>query len=244
MQNINSGSSTETLKLQAANNRATGSAFVSENNGSNRASELITLKYIGAKTAAVLQSASIAAADITTKAVSFRMLVDAGVNPGVAAKIRREYSLSWSFSSGDDLTRRSTQVRGLGADEAAWVAASAGDWAKETDANATTPKPTTGQADAPQTPWASTVDRSVDAETDGSGDSFAAEAAWRKRSRPTPLTTLESISQSDADILAEAGIISVRSLATANAERVADVLELDRETVQLWHTEARESHNV
>jgi len=216
---------------------------VSDNNGNNRASELLTLKYIGEKTAAVLQSASIDAPDVTTKTVSFRMLVEAGVNPGVAAKIRREYSLSWSFSSGADLTRRSSQVRGLGDDEAAWVAASAGDWVAEAEKNAPQSE-NCHRTEATQTPWTQNGTSATNVETGGRGDSFTAEAVWRNLNRPTPLTTLESLSTPDIERLGEAGITSVRSLATANAEHVADVLKLDRETVQLWHTEAKEAHDL
>ncbi|QZP38105.1 DUF7409 domain-containing protein [Halobaculum magnesiiphilum] len=87
------------------------------------------LKFVGPATAAVLADAPFGAADVREKAVSYRMLIDAGVNPGVAARIRREHSLAWSFESeGEDLARRSSQVRGLGDAERAWVAASSGDW--------------------------------------------------------------------------------------------------------------------
>ena len=91
------------------------------------------LKYVGPATAEVIAGASFGPEAIVEKTVSFSMLLDAGVNPGVAARIRREHSLPWSFETEDrrDLDRRSSQVRGLGDGERAWVSASAGDWTEE-----------------------------------------------------------------------------------------------------------------
>lgn len=91
------------------------------------------LKFVGPATAESLATASFGAEAISRKTVSFSMLLDAGVNPGVAARIRREHSLPWSFETEDrqDLDRRSDQIRGLGDGERAWVAASSGDWAEE-----------------------------------------------------------------------------------------------------------------
>jgi len=147
------------------------------------------LKWVGPATAEALGDADFDAADLADKRVSCHMLVEAGVNPGVAAKIRREHSLAWSFESTDDLDRRSAQIRGLGDAEAAWVA----------------------------------------------------EAAWRERSAPTPLTELDSVGEDDAAALSEAGITSVRSLATADPEHLADVLELDGDRVAAWHEAARDA---
>lgn len=182
------------------------------------------LKFIGPKTAAVLDEASFGADAIRKKRVSFRMLVEAGVHPGVAAKIRREHSLAWSFRSGDDLERRSAQIRGLSEGEAAWVAASSGGWTDRAD----------------DTEAARTIEL---AETDGSGDAFDAEVAWRTRSRPTPLTTLDIIDETAETLLADAGITSVRSLATTDPDRVAEVLAVDQLTVRQWHQVAREHHD-
>ncbi len=190
------------------------------------------LKFVGPKTAAVLDEASFGADAIREKRVSFRMLVDAGVHPGVAAKIRREHSLAWSFSSGDDLERRSAQIRGLSEDEAAWVAASSGGWADQAD-----------RVNNPPGVTEPDLQTAESAETDGSGDAFEAEAAWRTRSRPTPLETLDVIDTAAETLLAEAGITSVRSLATADPDRVADVLALDRSTVRQWHQLARDQYD-
>jgi hypothetical protein len=236
---------------------------------------LESIRYVGPATASVLESNGFGSTAITGKRVSYRMLVDAGVNPGVAAKIRREHSLSWSFSSGGDLDRRSTQVRGLGTAEAEWVAASAGDWQQETDqqstggssgdivdpgaasetseaseetdieSTATTPWPTHGISTSHTASSASTtVDKpTVNTVTDGSGDASSAEAAWRARSRPTPVTELADVDSPAADLLAEAGITSVRSLATADPARIAAVLELPSTLVDMWYQCARDVYD-
>ncbi|VTT86502.1 Vng0682c [Halorubrum sp. DM2] len=216
--------------------------------------ELVDLKWIGPATEEVLSDAGLTAAAVREKGVSYRALVDAGVNPGVAAKIRREHSLSWSFEAGDGLDRRSTQVRGLGSEEAAWVAASAGDWASDgsgsegdTDDGADS---TTGDWE-PAGDWPSvggaddaTPEDDV-AAADGSGDPVAAEAAWRTRSAPTPLSTLSVVADDGnaVDLLADAGISSVRSLAAADPDRIADVLDLDAARVGRWHAAARDARN-
>ncbi len=115
------------------------------------------LKFVGPATAESLSTASFGPEAIRHKTVSFSMLLDAGVNPGVAARIRREHSLPWSFETEDrqDLDRRSDQIRGLGDGERAWVAASSGDWAEaETDDD--TPDAGTADDDTPDLPgdWA------------------------------------------------------------------------------------------
>ncbi|GAB6878449.1 hypothetical protein JCM17823_07230 [Halorubrum gandharaense] len=240
--------------------------MVSEDADGDSGEEPADLKWVGPATAAVFETGDLSAADVRDKRVSFRMLVDAGVNPGVAAKIRREHSLSWSFEAGDGLDRRSTQVRGLGSEEAAWVAASAGDWESsddvdadagaETDTTASgdwTPTGTrsaagddAGAGDTPATDaesaWvsASKADDPDSTVADGSGDPVAAEAAWRTRSKPTPLSTLDVVANDPdaAGLLAEAGITSVRSLATADPEHVADVLDIADERVAGWHAAA------
>lgn len=223
---------------------------------------LESVRYVGPATAAVLEREGYDAAAITEKRVSYRMLVDAGVNPGVAAKIRREHSLSWSFDSGSDLDRRSEQIRGLGSAEAEWIAASAGDWADGPTADdtpvdgdietAAEPDSTDEVDDSWGTdvrPWpthgeSTATDTAADAAatTDGSGDAISAEAAWRARSKPTPVTDLEVVDETAATQLAEAGITSVRSLATADAEHVADVLGLLNEVVDEWYRAARDAH--
>jgi hypothetical protein len=61
--------------------------------------------------------------------------------------------------------------------------------------------------------------------------------------KPTPVDELDAVDAASADQLAEAGIISVRSLATADAEHVADVLELSKAVVDEWHQAARDAHD-
>jgi len=211
-----------------------------------------SVRYVGPATAAVLDREGYDATAITEKRVSYRMLVDAGVNLGVAAKIRRENSLSWSFDSGSDLDRRSEQIRGLGSAEAEWVAASAGDW--EDNSTAADEPDSTDEADdswgTDVKPWPTHGESSVvetattdeAATTDGSGDAISAEAAWRAQSKPTPVTDLDAVDEAAAEQLAEAGINSVRSLATADAEHVADVLELSEAVVDEWYWAARDAY--
>lgn len=234
------------------------------------------LLYVGEATAAVMAEAGIAAADVRRKAVSYRGLVDAGVNPGVATKIRREHSLHWSLDErGADLDDRSRTVRGLRDGERDWVAASGvdladgsdgdstaeGDWSPSGDgataADATADGERSSLTDGDWTPsrdvdrntgspdgdWTPSADdgRSASAEpaeTDGSGGAEAAESAWRERSRRVPLTDLAAVDERDAERLGEVGVTSVRRLATADPEHVADVLDVDEETVAEWHAAA------
>lgn len=214
---------------------------------------LQSVRFVGPATAAALADSGYDVTAITDKRVSYRLLVDAGVNPGVAAKIRREHSLSWSFDSGGDLDRRSTQVRGLGAAEAEWVAASAGDWTAE--AAVDTDEGDRDESDADEdgagwptepTPWPThgeSVAVDTAAATDGSGDAISAEAAWRARSKPTPVGELAAVDEAAVDLLAEAGINSVRSLATADPEHVADVLGLSKDVVDGWYRAARDAYD-
>ncbi|KAB1188509.1 MULTISPECIES: helix-hairpin-helix domain-containing protein [Haloferax] len=247
--------------------------------------ELQDLKFIGPATEDLLESSDIDVESIVDGEVCYRDLVQAGVNPGVAAKIRRWHSLAWSFNSGDDLDRRSSQVRGLGDDERAWVAASSGNWDAddEKESGDWTPTGTSDQSttssnesptrDGDWTPSGSTSggerqtqsgDWTPTGETgtakeqpnqrgdwtprgrsgtsaDGSGDAVAAEAAWRERSKPTPLTTLEGVDEDDAELLAEAGVRSVRRLATSDPEHVADALQIDEATIREWKSQARDA---
>ncbi|KAB1196336.1 MULTISPECIES: DUF4332 domain-containing protein [Haloferax] len=229
--------------------------------------ELQDLKFVGPATEELLESSDIDVESIVDGDVCYRDLVEAGVNPGVAAKIRRWHSLAWSFNSGDDLDRRSTQVRGLGDDERAWVAASSGTWKEDEDDTASgdwspsgASSETTTADDGPTRdgdwtpsgePTGSNSDRTHNVTqggdwtpsnsgttADGSGDAVAAEAAWRERSKPTPLTTLDGIDEDDAELLAEAGVRSVRRLATSDPEHVADALEADEETIREWKAQA------
>jgi hypothetical protein len=235
------------------------------------------LKFVGSATAEVIVDASFDAEDIADKRVSYSMLVAAGVNPGVAAKIRRCHSLSWSFDSGSGLDRRSEQVRGLQDGERAWVAASSGDWTEQSDESAdsgevgelgetaetgadreedwtpgdgpATPSRAGGGDDATTTDdwtpgdWGdagAAVDDTDggDATADGSGDAVAAESAWRERSVPTPVTVVEGVASDDAEQLADAGVTSVRSLATCTPELVADILGFEQSQVETWQERA------
>jgi hypothetical protein len=93
--------------------------------------ELTDLQYIGPATASTLETESVSPADVREKRVSYQMLVDAGINAGVATKIRRWHSLPWTYDSEEHhLDRRSQTVRHLQDDEREWVAASS-DWREE-----------------------------------------------------------------------------------------------------------------
>lgn len=185
------------------------------------------VRWVGPATAAVLEDAEFDATAIPDKSVSYEMLIDAGVNPGVATRLRKEHSLHWSFGGSDDsLEQRSEKVRGLQDGERAWVAASSGDW------ESAEPE-TTETTDGDWTPTGR-------ASTDGSGAAEAAEAAWRERSKPDPITDVPGVDEEIAEVLAEAGVTSVRSLATADPEHVADSLELDPDRVTEWRDAARD----
>jgi len=79
---------------------------------------------------------------------------------------------------------------------------------------------------------------------EGSGNDGAAdvdrESAWRQRSVPTPLTAVEGFDDEVVTTLRKAGIGSVRRLATADPDSVADALELGVERVRAWRDRARE----
>lgn len=233
------------------------------------------VKFVGAATAPLVEAAEFTARDVAERRVSYRMLVDAGVNPGVAAKIRRHLSLSWSFESGDDLSRRSEQIRGLREEERAWVASSYGDgdgddtsdagdeadaetastsedeWvaaagARETAGDAgrdVGPRQDASDQFTAEASWVAQSALGDGAETasaDGSGDPVAAEAAWRERSKPTPITAVSGVGEARAERLAEAGVTSVRSLATADPELLAEVTGLPVASVRKWHVAASE----
>jgi len=215
-------------------------AIVSTAEGRDAPPETLTdVRFVGPATAAVLSEAEVAPADVTERRISFNQLVEYGVNPGVAARIRREHSLSWSFeSSGEDLDRRSTQVRGLDDDERAWIAASAGDWEAAAEARAEEGPATDGAA---ATADGATADGSDDpTAADGSGDPTAAEAAWRERSSPVSVRVVEGVDEATARRLAEGGVRSVRALATLNVESAADALELDVDDLAALRERARQ----
>lgn len=175
--------------------------------------ELTDLRFVGPATATALRAAGVSSADIAEKRVDHETLRDAGVNPGVAARIRREHSLAWSHTAGGDLSNRAKNVGGLGDAERDWVAASSGDWENHEG------------------------ERSVETGTDWRTD----ESAWRQQSAPDPVTVLDEVSEDDAERLAEAGVTSVRTLANADAERVADSLGLEAKQVTAWKAAARDA---
>jgi hypothetical protein len=250
--------------------------------------EFEELRFVGPKSAPLLAASEISVADIWKKRVSYRDLTDAGVNPGVAAKIRREHSLSWSLDGGGtDLDRRSDQIRGLDDDERAWIAESSG-WS-ESDSDADAEADGSGNATAGEAVWQARTNELADdddSDTDGSpstageaawraGEMTAvdeaedaddtddrdaddadrdaaaadrdaaaadrdAESIWRDRSAPTPLTAVDGFDDDVATTLRKAGIGSVRRLATADPESVADALDIDLERVRSWRQRARD----
>ncbi|MFB6091109.1 MAG: helix-hairpin-helix domain-containing protein [Halobellus sp.] len=237
--------------------------------------EFEDLHFVGPKTAPVLEDSGIAIADVCEKRVSYRDLTEAGVNPGVAAKIRREHSLSWSLDGGGtDLDRRSSQIRGLDDDERAWIAESSG-WSDREDAaeadgsgdaadgeaawrartggdpsdpeDALPPEESdTGSGGPPATDGEAAWRAESGVGLDGGSGSDAdadAESAWRRQSAPTPLTAVAEFDEKVATTLRKAGIGSVRRLATADPESVADALDLDVDRVRAWRDRAIEHEN-
>lgn len=89
------------------------------------------LRHVGPATAAIIKQGTFDAADIAAGRVSHRRLVEAGVNPGVAERLRREYGLLWAYRwhPGDvDLARRAAALPEAGPDERQWITASTGAW--------------------------------------------------------------------------------------------------------------------
>ncbi len=187
--------------------------------------------FVGPATESVLEAADFEPEDISDRRVSHAQLVDVGVNPGVAAKIRREHSLPWSLAGGEDLDRRAVQVRGLKDGEREWVAASASNWEEE---NPKTKPPDSSEQKSEtweRRPWPNQHDED---------SAFQAEAEWRERSSPTPVSALSEVDSEAQSSLAEAGITSVRRLASCNTEEVAASLGIDESTVRDWRESARE----
>lgn len=96
--------------------------------GGEEAVEPTSLRYVGPATAIVIEQAEFDAVDIREARVSHRNLVEAGVNPGIAELLRREYALLWNFRwhpGGEYLPRRAAKMRGASQAERRWIAASA-----------------------------------------------------------------------------------------------------------------------
>ncbi|MFC4437091.1 MULTISPECIES: DUF7409 domain-containing protein [Natrialbaceae] len=166
---------------------------------------------IDADERAALTSAEVDPESVADKEHSYRMLLDAGVDEGVAAALRRRFSLPWSFESDDDLDRRSSEVRGLGDAEREWIAKS-------------------GEEDWQTFEYDHT--EQLAARNDGPD-----ERPW---SKPTPITAVTGVSADDAAVLAEAGIVSAERLATIDAATVANLLDFDVLHVRTWRYNARE----
>lgn len=85
--------------------------------------------------AAAIADAPFDAADIPERRVSYAMLIDAGVDPAIADRLRHAYSLVWSFvwRPGSDLKRRAAVVDGLLDEQKDWIAASAPDASADTE---------------------------------------------------------------------------------------------------------------
>lgn len=160
-----------------------------------------------------LEAADVDPDAVREKAHSYRTLVDAGVDEGIADALRRRFSLPWSFDgeSDGDLERRSSEIRGLGAAERKWIAVSDGeDWQSfEYDSSSLA---VVGRDRPAERPWP----------------------------EPTPTTAVVGVSPENADRLAEAGIRSAERLATIDAVDVADALDLDVLHVRTWRHNARE----
>ncbi|MFB6134243.1 MAG: hypothetical protein ABEJ55_04580 [Halanaeroarchaeum sp.] len=198
--------------------------------------ELQDVKFVGPATAAVLADAEISAKDVVERRVSHAALVEAGVNPGVAAKIRREHSLAWSMAGGEDLDRRAKQVRGLKDDERAWVAASSGSWEGNADQADGASADGSGSATEEESAWR---DRSWPTPSDAEAVDTD-ELAWREASNPEPVRSVEGIDDDAVTLLAGAGITSVRRLATVHPGEVADSLGVPEDRVREWRDAARE----
>lgn len=134
-------------------------------------SALETVDFVGPDTATKLVATDIDAADIRNRRVTHADLLAAAVNPGVAARLRRRYSLPWSHGAdGDDLDRRAGHIRGLDDDERAWVEVSSGDWTDTLDRDI----PTTDDDTDPPT---RIPDRTPVTVIDGIGETRAATLA-------------------------------------------------------------------
>lgn len=86
------------------------------------------LAGVDEETATTLADADVEAVDLQDKRVSYRDLVDAGLDADVATALRREHSLPYTSTLGGDLSERSDSVGNLQGNERAWIAASDGDW--------------------------------------------------------------------------------------------------------------------
>ncbi|WP_394295565.1 helix-hairpin-helix domain-containing protein [Natrialba magadii] len=171
---------------------------------------------------------------VANKEYSYQQLLETDIDEAFADDLRRRLSLPWSFQTDSDLDldRRSDEVRGLGAAERAWIAASGtDDW----------------QRFEPQSLTERAGDSSTDAESrsdanaaGGSGADGESGDSKRPYPRPTPITAVTGVGPEDAAVLAEAGVTSAERLATIRAVTVARLLDLDVLHVRSWRHNARE----
>ncbi|ELY88244.1 hypothetical protein C483_16066 [Natrialba hulunbeirensis JCM 10989] len=174
---------------------------------------------------------------VANKEYSYQQLLETDLDEAFAAELRRRLSLPWSFQTDSELglDRRSDEVRGLGAAERAWIAASDSEEWQRFEAQ----PPTAHAGDSSTVPDS---DCRPDAnDTDGldtDGDDKSGDE--RPYPRPTPLTAVTGVGPDDAAVLAEAGIVSAERLATIRAVTIARLLELDVLHVRSWRHNARE----
>lgn len=177
---------------------------------------LQSLRYVGPATEAVLASAEITTTEIEHRQVSYRQLVEAGVNPGVAAKIRREHSLPWTLSGFDsNLDTRSRTVRGLREDERRWIAQSTTDW------ESSDPVQTVPSQPSPDEGYAQELELTAAPET------------------LEPTTRLAVIDESTAAALAEAGVNTVQRLAAVSGAQLAAAIDVEETTIDRWQEVAQ-----
>lgn len=180
----------------------------------------LDLLFVGPATAPLLDESEIDPSDLRERRVSYRQLVEAGVNPGVAGKLRREFSLPWSLAGFDShLDRRSRSIRGLSEAEKLWVARSEDEWE-------------VGPADV-------TPSTREDDEDEGYGATLDLAVVGDGGSQITPLSNVEWLSEDAIDQLANAGITTVRRLATIDPEPVAEATGLSEGSVRSWREQAR-----
>jgi hypothetical protein len=86
------------------------------------------LRGVDEDVAAELHDAEISPRDLLDRQVSYRDLVEGGVDDETATAVRREFSLLYASTLGDDLSERSDAMEHLRGNERAWIAASDGDW--------------------------------------------------------------------------------------------------------------------
>lgn len=86
-----------------------------------------SLYLVGPATASAIEEAPFTAADLRDGQVSVRALLEVGVNPGLAERLRRTYGLPWAYRWHDDgqqLVRRAAAMRDMPAAERRWIAES------------------------------------------------------------------------------------------------------------------------